>query len=150
MAEEEIKTEGIEGEVEEKAEFTEEDYIEMRVKHDKNPDFKALRHRFWQLGLKRRYNVLVHLGIAYPGEILIEKVERFRLYRLREEARENELVAAIEVQEAEIVAESKDADYLSGREPGYRPSGRAHAGRVPASRLVDRDIQGEPKSPWGD
>jgi len=129
---EEVQPEVLE---EEKPEFTEDEYIELRLKHDKDLDFKALRHRFWQLGAQRRFKVMVNLGLAHNGETLIEKVERFRLYKLRENGREDDLVAAIEVEEAEILSENERADFLSTKEHYVPDSGKVHAGKVPDSKL---------------
>lgn len=155
MSEEVLEEGEVEGEVQEevKPEYTEDEYIYLRLKHDKSPDFKALRHRFWQLGVQRRYAVLRHLGLAKPGEVLFEKVERFRLYKLREDGREQELVAAIEYHEAEILAENEKAEYVSQKEPTSDPGIKVHAGKVPTSKLVADhtvDVQTEDKGPSWD
>jgi len=135
-----------------KPEFTDEEYAALRIKHDKNADFKALRHRFWMLGQARRYIVLVNLGLTKPGELLIEKIERYRLYKLREDGGENDLVVQIEAQEAAIRAENEKAEFVSTRDTTPPDSGRAHAGKVPANRLVDHTVMVQPtnpeKSPW--
>jgi len=94
-------------------------------------DFTKLRHRFWALGLKRRYNVLRAIGFAKEGETLIEKIERFRLYKIKEMGRDGALLEFIEEEEAEILAENEKSDYLAPKaEPRIEPSGRVHAGRV--------------------
>lgn len=111
-------------------EITDEEYNRLRMNYD-DPDFRKLRHRFWALGLKRRYQVLLTMGHLKEGETLIEKIERFRLYKIKENGLEGTLLELIEAQEAEILAENEKSDYLAPKEePRIEPSGRVHAGRV--------------------
>jgi len=113
------------------SEITDEEYNRLRMMYDKDVDFKRLRHRFWVLGLQRRYNVLRTIGFVKEGETLIEKIERFRLYKIKEMGLDGALKESIEEQEAEILAENEKSDYLAPKEePRIEPSGRVHAGRV--------------------
>src|SRR3972149_404770 len=110
--------------------FSEEEYNELRVSCDADPNFKKLRHRFWALGLVRRFRVLVSMGYAVTGESLMEKIERYRLYRIKADGNEGTLVAMIEEQEAEILAENEKSEYIRPQDIPTGPvSGRAHAGR---------------------
>lgn len=112
-------------------EISDGEYNRLRMMYDKDVDFKKLRHRFWALGLKRRYWVLLEIGYMKAGETLIEKIERFRLYKIKENGLEGTLVEMIEVQEAEILAENEKSDFLAPKpEPKVEESGRVHAGRV--------------------
>ena len=111
-------------------EITDEEYNRLRMNYD-DVDFRRLRHRFWALGLKRRYNVLRTIGYVKEGETLIEKIERFRLYKIKEMGLDGALKESIEEQEAEILAENEKSDYLAPKEePRIESSGRVHAGRV--------------------
>jgi len=113
------------------SEITDEEYNRLRMMYDRDVDFKRLRHRFWALGLQRRYNVLRSIGFLKVGETLIEKIERFRLYKIKEVGLEGKLVELIEAQESEILAENERSDYLAPRmEPRIEESGRVHAGKV--------------------
>lgn len=113
------------------SEITDEEYNRLRIMYDKDADFKRLRHRFWALGLKRRYNVLRTMGYMKEGETLIEKIERFRLYKIKENGLEGSLLELMEGQEAEILAENEKSDYLAPKaERRIEPSGKVHAGRV--------------------
>jgi len=112
-------------------EITDEEYNRLRMMYDRDVDFKKLRHRFWALGLQRRYNVLREMGYLRAGETLIEKIERFRLYKIKEDGVEGDLVKLIEAQESEILADNEKSDYLAPRgEPRIEESGRVHAGKV--------------------
>jgi len=112
-------------------EITDEEYNRLRMMYDNDADFKRLRHRFWALGLQRRYNLLRKIGYVKEGETLIEKIERFRLYKIKGNMLEGTLMELIEEQEAEILAENEKSDYLAPREePRIESSGRVHAGRV--------------------
>jgi len=111
--------------------FSEEEYNELRISCDADPNFKKLRHRFWALGLARRARVLLAIGYAVPGETLMEKIERYRLYRIKAGGHEGTLTAMIEQQEAEILAENEKSEYIQPKDiPTGEVSGRAHAGRV--------------------
>lgn len=111
--------------------FDIDEYNRLRIQFDADPEFKKLRHRFWALGLARRFKVLVAIGYAIQGEVLIEKVERLRLYRIKEDRNEGTLVAMIEQQEAEILAENEKSEYIRPQDiPMGQTSGRAHAGKV--------------------
>lgn len=112
-------------------EITDLEYNRLRMEYDKDVDFKRLRHRFWALGIQRRYNVLRAIGYAKEGETVFEKIERFRLYKIKEVGLEGTLVGLIEDQEAEILAENEKSDYLDGsvRTPAA-PSGRVRSGKV--------------------
>lgn len=111
--------------------FSEEEYNSLRIACDADPNFKKLRHRFWALGLVRRYNVLLNMGYAVIGESLMEKIERYRLYRIKAEGNEGTLAALIEAQEAEILADKQDSEYIQPQDIPTGPvSGRAHAVRV--------------------
>ena len=62
---------------------------------------------------------------------MIEKIERFRLYKIKEMGLDGALKESIEEQEAEILAENEKSDYLAPKEePRIEPSGRVHVGRV--------------------
>lgn len=109
----------------------EEEYNRLRMLYDRDAEFKKLRHRFWQLGLQRRYNVLVNMGYADPGETLVEKTERFRLYKLKEAGHDGILLEWVEDQEGQILAENEKSEFLAPKvEARIDPSGRVHAGRV--------------------
>ena len=124
-------------------EITDEEYNRLRMLYDKDVGFKKLRHRFWALGLQRRYNVLRAMGYMKAGETLFEKVERFRLYKIKENILEGTLLGLIEVQEAEILADNERSDYLAPRgEPRVEESGRVHAGKI--------NLRPGGTNPWGE
>jgi len=124
-------------------EITDEEYNRLRMIYDKDVNFKKLRHRFWALGLQPRYNVLREMGYMKAGETLFEKIERFRLYKIKENGLEGKLVELIEAQEAKILAENEKSDYLAPKvEPRVEESGRVHAGRV--------NLRPEGTNPWGE
>jgi len=127
--------------------ITEEEYNRLRMMYDKDGDFKKIRHRFWTLGLKRRYGVLRAMGYLGQGESLIEKIERFRLYKIKEAGEEGALLALIEVQEAEIIAENETAQFIDARPgPSAVPSGLVHAGRVNLKTTPTN--MGSNSNPW--
>lgn len=117
------------------SEMTDEEYNRLRIAYDKDVDFKRLRHRFWSLGLARRYKVLLDAGFLKPGESMMEKTERFHLYKIKEAGLEADLEKLIEVQEAEILAENEKSEYIEPKDiPMGETSGRAHAGRAELKR----------------
>jgi len=125
--------------------FSEDEYNQLRIKCDADPDFKKLRHRFWSLGLARRIRVLLGMGYTVPGETLVEKIERYRLYRIKADGHEEVLVKMIDQQEAEILAENEKnekSDYIQPKDiPMGETSGRAYCVRVK---------QGGNPNPWKD
>ena len=127
--------------------MTDEEYNRLRMMYDKDAEFKKLRHRFWALGLKRRYGVLRSLGYFGQGESLMEKIERFRLYKIKEAGFEGTLVSLIEIQEAEIAAENETSEFIDARPgPNAVPSGRVHAGRVNLKTVPTN--MGSSSNPW--
>ena len=133
------------------AELTDEEYHRLRMTYDKDVDFKRLRYRFWALGAARRFRVLVGLGIAKPGDTLLEKMERFRLYQVKEKGLEGTLVELIEIQEAEILAENEKADYVTApAAPRTQASGRVHAGKARMKVGGDSSWDIEHGGPWDD
>lgn len=131
-------------------EFTDLEYNRLRMIYDKDANFKSLRHRFWALGIQRRYNVLRIMGYVKEGESLIEKIERFRLYKVKEAGLEGSLVGLIEAEEAQILAENEKSDYLAPKAEVKNDESvfGAHAGRVEMTRGPTNPDQNP--NPWGD
>ncbi len=131
------------------AELTDDEYNRLRMTYDKDVDFKRLRYRFWALGAARRFRVLVGIGSAKPGDTLLEKMERFRLYQIKESGLEGTLLELIEVQEAEILAENEKSEFLAPpAAPKTQATGRVHAGRVKMKVGGDSPWDIEHGGPW--
>jgi hypothetical protein len=128
-------------------EITDEEYNRLRMTYDRDAEFKSLRHRFWALGLARRFRVLTTLGYAHAGESILEKTERFRLYKIKENGEEEALIELIEAQEAEILAENEKSEYIKPQDiPTGEVTGRTHAGRVKLTAGPTNPVP----NPWED
>ena len=121
--------------------FPEEKYQEYRLRYDVDAEFKALRHRFWGLGPKRRLILLDKLGLCKNGDPQNQREERFLLYVAKDLGLEENLAWEIANQERLIKEENDRAEYLSTKNLQPPPSDRVVSGRVNTREVSTGEIE---------